>query len=411
MGFLDRFFSRKAATTSEDIWREIYGGKASKSGVTVTVESALQASVALACARAIANGLSSIPFKLMQESGDSVAPARDQKLYELMAMAPNEWQTSVGFFEQIAFHLVFCGNAYVFKNSVGGEVTELLPYPPGNVRTLADGWRLRYFVQLKDGAEIEIPAADMWHLRGPSWDGVKGMEGVALAREALGMSIAAEMHGSSTFANGVQLGGLLTTEQALNTEQRRMLRETWHDTHGGAGNAGKTAVMSHGMKFTASQASNIDSQWLEARRFQVEEICRAFGVWPIMAFYSDKATTYASASAMFDAHVKFTMLRWYRDIETSAAIHLLTPEQRASGLYFQFFPQGLMRANATERGEFYAALYNTGAINPNEIRKLEDMNPYPGGEKFRVPLNMADPNAPLAPQAQPGAQGNTNGTT
>ena len=140
-------------------------------------------------------------------------------------------------------------------------------------------------------------------------------------------------------------------------------------------------------------APNDQAQFLETRKFQVEEICRAFRVLPLMVGYADKTATYASAEQMFLAHVVHTLGPWCRRLETGIAKHLLTEEERREGLYAKFMLNGLLRGAAKDRAEFYARLYGIGALNPNEIRQLEDLNPYDGGARYRVPLNMTDPAA------------------
>jgi HK97 family phage portal protein len=152
--------------------------------------------------------------------------------------------------------------------------------------------------------------------------------------------------------------------------------------------------MSNGMKFSQMSSTNVDAQWLESRKYQVEEVCRVFGVMPIMVGYSDKAATYASAEQMFLAHVVYTLGPWHRRVEKSAAVSLLSEQERKDGHYFKFFTQALLRGAPKDRGEFYQTLYNVGALNPNEIRELEDRNPYDGGEIFRVQSSMVDPTKP-----------------
>lgn len=414
-GFVGRALAmvgiKSATMTSLDLYRQMIGDAASRAGVAVTHKTALEVAVVFACARAIAEGMSSIPFRLMRADGRNRLPATEHPLVELLGVAPNEYQTPVDFFDQIGLHLVLCGNAYVWANrDRRGVPTELLPLDPGKVRPDKD--KGVYTVQTDAGRSVDLPAAEVWHARGPSWNGWMGLDGVKLAREAIGLSIAQERHGAATFANGASIAGILTTEAALNPEQRKSLRDSWEQTHGGLVNAGKVAVMSNGMKFVPVASNNSDAQWLEGRAAQIEELCRFFRVLPIVIGHSDKATTYASAEAMFDAHVRLTMLPWYRRVEKSADRWLLSERDRKDGLYWKFFPAGLLRANAKDRGEFYRSLYGVGAISPNEIREFEDMNPYPGGDQYRVPLNMVDPNAPPEPQPDPtnDPQGNSDGT-
>lgn len=399
-------WSRKASVvyTSRDLLDELLAEASSRTGISVTAETSLQASVALACYVRIAEGMSSIPFRLMQRVDRERRPATEHPLHALFEWRPNEMQTAVEFWDTVGLHLAAEGNAYVWApRGVQGNILEMMPLPPKTVRTEYEFRRgMRYWTAV-NGAEVEIPARDMWHLRGPSWDAAKGLAGVQLAREAIGLALAGERHGATTFSNGARISGLLSTDQQLPDNVREKMREAWQKHYAGAENAGKTPVLSHGLKYTIMASNNIDAQWLEGRRFQVEEVCRAFGVLPIMVGYSDKTATYASAAAMFDAHVRYTMLPRYRRAEKSAEVHLLTERERADGYYCKFFPNALLRGNAGDRAAFYTAMTNIGAMSPNEVRDLEDMNPYEGGDEYRVPMNTEAPGQSPADEGNPDA--------
>lgn len=393
MSFWSRLTGRKSATSSWGLLRELLSGAGtSKAGTAVNWRTALECGVAVACARVIADGLAQVPFKVYRSlDGGGRREASDQRIYDLLSRAPNGWQTSYEFREQLALHLVFCSDAFAWINRVRGEIQELLPFEPQNVTVTRDGWDLRYAVRLADGSSQQIPAAEMWHLRGPSWNGWQGLQGVRMAREAIGLALATEEHGARLFSNGAMPGGVLSTDATLSDEQRKALRESWQATHGGGANAFKTAILWGGLKWNASAMESDKAQFIETRRFQVEEVCRAFRVMPIMVGYSDKAATYASAEQMFLAHVTHTLGPWYARIEQSADRALLTEAQRKQGLYTRFVVQGLMRGASAERAEYYTKLYQIGALNPNEIRELEERNPYAGGDEYRVPLNMQQP--------------------
>lgn len=404
MAFWRRWFAREAkAMTSADLAKEMLGAAGSRAGVMVTRDVALQCGVAFACARVIADGLSQVPFRLMRKSSEDRirVAATEHPLSELFDWQPNEWQTSTEFVEQIALHLAFCNNAYVWKNIALQRVGELLPLEPNRVRVRREATRIRYWYTPEGKTEIELPAHEVWHLRGPSWNGWQGLDAIRLAREAIGLSLAAESHGAASFSNGVNISGILTTEASLTKEQRAAMRESFMEVHGGTQNAGRVAMMSNGVKFVGMTANNVDSQWVESRKFQIEEICRYFRVMPIMLGYSDKTATYASAEQMFLAHVVHTLTPWYTRIEKSAAVNLLTAEERRTGYYFKFFTQALMRGAAKDRAEYYAKRFAVGSLSPNDIRELEDENPYEGGDQYRVPLNTVDPAA--EPQAESAA--------
>lgn len=407
MGFISRLFQRKSAgmpMSSEDLMSFLLMGGESRSGIHVTHMTALECTTALACARVIANGLAQVPFKVYRTDGRTRIAAMSHPLFALVDMAPNDYQTAFEFRQEIGMHMCLTGNAFVWLNRVGGRIVEMLPYQPGAVTVHRDAdWTVRYSIALRDGGRVDVPASDMWHLRWLAWDGVSGMDGVRLAREALGLAMATEQHGARLFRNGACPSGLLSTEANLNEEQVKRLRETWQAAHAGGDNAFKTAVMFGGMKFTPVTSPNDAAQFLETRRHQVEEVCRAFGVLPIMVGHYDKASTYASAEQMFLQHGVHTLGPWYACIEKSATRWLLTEDERRDGYYLRFNANGLMRGAARDRAEFYTKLYGVGALSPNDIRELEDMNPYDGGDEYRVPLNMAAPGE--EPQATEGNDG------
>ena len=218
-----------------------------------------------------------------------------------------------------------------------------------------------------------------------------------------GLALATEEHSARMFSNGAKVGGILSTDNILNKEQLEMLRNSWKDAQGGNANAFKTALLFGGLKYHPTAQKNDEAELLEQRRFQVEEICRFYRVMPIMVGAGDKTSTYASAEQMFIAHVTHTLMPWYRRIEDSADVHLLGLEAVRKGYYTKFNANGLLRGSVQARGAFYTQLYNIGVINPNEIRALEEMNPYDGGEKYRVPLNMVDPTDETDPAAPGGA--------
>lgn len=409
MGLLARMFDRKSATmTSATLSELIAQGGGTKAGVHVTAKQALQASTALACARVVALGMAQVPFKLYQEQGRKRLPAVDHPLYELLYLKPNDWQTSFDLRSQIGLHLMLCGQGFVWKNTVGGKIVELLPFEPGVVEVKREGWSLRYWVTMEGGQRQEIPASEMWHIRGPSWNGWQGLDVVRLAREAIGLSLAAEDHGSRMFANGLATPGVLHSDSVINPDQRTALRESIEKAQTGS-NKWRLLLTWGGLKYTPSAATNDQAQFLETRRFQVEEVCRALGVMPIMVYHSDKTATYASAEAMFKAHLVHTMGPWYTCLEQSSAVNLLTSRERADGFYPKFTVNALMHANAKDKGEYITKMFNVGALSPNEIRAMDELDPYEGGDTYRVPLNTEDPANP-DPKKEPSETPAEDGT-
>lgn len=384
-------WQKKSSLSPDDIWRELLSRSNSKSGIRINHRTILQLTTAQACARVIAEDIAQLPFKLYKDRQDSGSdPATDHPLYRLLKTKPNDWQTSFELREQISLHLVLTNNAYIWLNRARGRIDELLPLEPQQVQaTRTDGWHTTYRITLIGGEQFEIPKADIWHIRGPSWNGWSGLDGVRLMRESVGMALALEEHGNRMFSNGATVGGVLSTDQQLKPDQVQQLRESWETRQAGSANAYKTAVMWGGMKWSPMASNNDSAQFLETRRFQVEEVCRAFKVMPIMVGHSDKTTTYASAEQMFLAHLRNTMGPWLSRIEMSADCNLLTEKELAAGYHAKFQRNAYLASVSTDRAAFYNTMFNIGALSSNDVRALEDLNPVEGGDRYMTPLNMA----------------------
>lgn len=386
-GIFSSLFSsaRKSAAFREDFWPDFI--QRSRSGQVVTHDVALQATGVLSCTRVLCNGVSQVPFKLHQKIAEERKEARDHHLYDLLHRRPNEWQTSFEYRETITMHLVLAGNHYSFKNVVRGKLKELIPLEPGNVSvTRGTNGRLLYRVQGADGRQQEFPQETIWHIRGPSWNSWIGMDAVKLAREAIGLALATEGAHADLHANGAWASGTYSVDGTLDEDQHKKL-EGWIKKNIGGANRGAPLVLDHAAKWLQQSMSGVDAQHLETRRFQVEEVARAFGVIPMMIGHTDKTATYASAEQMFIAHVVHGLAPYYERIEQSADVNLLSDEDRKKGFYTKFNADGLMRGAAKDRGEYLYKVWSMGALNSNEVRELLDRNPYPEGNTYRVPSN------------------------
>jgi HK97 family phage portal protein len=409
------WISGERKMSSLDLFKEVYGGRSSRSGATVNAATALEVSTVLACCRVIANGVAQVPFRPYIDDGRIKKPAVDHALYKLLYRRPNRWQTSFEFRETIMFHVLLGYNAYVFVNRVGiaRKIVEMVAIEPGRVEPkLRDDQSLEYHVNNGKG-QVQVFGADaIWHIRGPSWNGWLGMDGLKLAREAIGLSITLEQGQAEFQKNGAQTSGVLSMKQKLSPERFQFL-SAWLDKHlPGGERFGKPLIADDEAKWLATSMSAVDQQLVESRKHQIEEICRAFGVMPIMVGHADKTATYASAEQMFLAHVVHTLSPWYKRLEESADIHLLTEEDLEAGYYTKFNPNALMRGAAKDRAEFYAkALGDTqkpGWMLRNEVRALEELDPVEGGDKFPELITAATATPPDEPPADPDGTGDDN---
>ena len=392
-----KFWQKKSVqnvTASSDLLREWLSQGSSSAGINVNYETALQASVSVACARVIAEGLAQIPLKVFRSNEDGgSSPARNHSLYRILHDSPNEWQTSYEWREMTALHLVFAGNAYSHINrGRNGEVVELLPLDPSDVTVEQKDFIVTYKI-IRNGQKVAIDSKNMLHLKGFSWNGFSGLDGINLAREAIGLSLATEKHGSKMFSNGATIPGVVSTDANLTKEQLDTLRESFNSSQQSLDNAWNILVLYGGLKYQTRASNNDEAQFLETRGFQVEEVCRHFRVMPIMVGHSDKTSTYASAEQMFLAHVVHTMGPWYARLEQAFNKQLLSKEDYKNGYYTKFVVNGLLRGSHADRASYYTQMFNIGALNPNEIRQMEEMNPYDMGGQYRVPMNTEEPGA------------------
>ncbi|MDP3650895.1 MAG: phage portal protein [Rhodoferax sp.] len=402
MGFLARAVAEQKSGGVYERWLQLLSqGAKSKAGPSVTLQSAFRVSAAFACMRAISTqGCAQVPFKLMQDYVQDGLPrkrtARDHAIYDLVTAKPNGWQTSFEFKETLTLHASL-GNAYAFKNIFRGKLLELILLDPGRVKPVQnEDWSITYKVTGKDGTSKEFSQDLIWHVRGPSWDGFMGLDTLNVAREALGLSIALEESHASLHANGVRPSGVYSVEGSLDTEQQKKL-VGWLKQEAAAG-VGTPMVLDRGAKWLSQAMTGVDAQHKETRDMQVEEVCRFFGILPVVIGYSGgKANTYASSEVMFDAHKVLGLNPWFERIQDSANINLLTDKERREGYYFKFFANGLLRASAKDRAEYYAKSLGSGGSpawhTQDEIRAFEDQDPM-GGDAAKLPPLINKPSTP-----------------
>lgn len=375
---------------SLDLWREIYGGRTSKAGKTVTVQTALDVATVMACARVIADGIAQVPLKLFQVSADGKqrTVARDHRSYGTLATMPNEWQTSYRYRETMGLHLVLCGNHFAYKNVVRGAVVELLPFEPGQVTVKRDNRVLTYEVRAESGAVQVFPASAIFHVRGPSWNSWMGLEAVHLARDAIGLSMAIDEQQAGFYARGAQVQGVLSVDGKLTDDQYKKLRGWIDKEHASSENSFRPMILDNAAKWLQTTMNASDAQTLEQRKYQVEEMCRAFRVMPIMVGHSDKAATYASAEQMFLAHVVHTLSPWYTRIEQEIDCYILTDADRKAGIYSKFVEEGLLRGAMKDTADYLQRMTAGGIMTRNEARAKLDMNPLNGLDEPLTPVNM-----------------------
>jgi len=392
-GAIARGLERKSAQVLDQL-PDFLMGPASKTGISVTWSIALQVTAMFACCRVVAEGIAQTRCRLLQprRDGKGNEAAVKHPLFKLLYRKPNKWQSAFEFWETLVFHVMLVGNAYVFLNRVGnGEIYELLIIEPQHVLvTRRPDHSLFYTITMPHGGgQVTLEGDAIWHLRGPSWNGWMGMETVRLAREALGLSLALEEAHSALHKNGAQPSGTYSVDGKLTDKQYEDLTK-WLKKFA-ASDKSVPLILDSGAKWLAQQMTGVDAQHVETRRLQIEEVCRAARVIPLMIGQSDKTATYASVEQLLVAHVVHTLHPWAERIEQSGGAFMLSDADQDAGLELQFNLTNLMRGDFKSRQEGLQIQRRNGVINANGWLEIEGMNPRtdPGGEQYIVEANMA----------------------
>ena len=398
MGILSGLFhSRDKPTnaTSGSSYRFLLGG--STSGKAVTERSAMQMTAVYSCVRILAEAIAGLPLHLYTYKDDGgKEKAIGHPLYLLLHDEPNPEMSSFVFRETLMTHLLLWGNAYaqIIRNGKG-EVVALYPLMPNRMTVDRDSsGQLFYSYQMnntdaptmKTGTVILKPS-DVLHIPGLGFDGLVGYSPIAMAKNAIGLAIATEEYGAKFFANGATPGGLLEYPGTVKDPDR--VRESWNKGFSGSQNAGKVAILEEGMKYTPISIAPEQAQFLETRKFQINEIARIFRVPPHMVGDLEKSS-FSNIEQQSLEFVKYTLDPWVVRWEQSLSRALFTPEEKKR-YFFKFNVEGLLRGDYQSRMNGYATARQNGWMSANDIRELENLDRIPaedGGDLYLINGNM-----------------------
>ena len=368
----------------------------STAGKVVTERSAMQMTAVYSCVRILAEAIAGLPLHLYRYTDDGgKEKAVDHPLYALLHDEPNPEMSSFVFRETLMTHLLLWGNAYaqIIRNGKG-EVVALYPLMPNKMTVDRDEQgHLFYSYQrsndeaLKDNGTVILLPSDVLHIPGLGFDGLVGYSPIAMAKNAIGLAIATEEYGAKFFANGAAPSGVLEHPGTIKDPSR--VRDAWQSQFGGSSNSGKVAVLEEGMKYTPISISPEQAQFLETRKFQINEIARIFRVPPHMVGDLEKSS-FSNIEQQSLEFVKYTLDPWVIRWEQSIRRTLLTPEEK-SQYYVSFNVEGLLRGDYQSRMNGYATARQNGWMSANDIRELENLDrnpPEEGGDLYLINGNM-----------------------
>ena len=389
---------RKAAQLTYDQIADLLdgGGAYRVAGLTVNTKTALQVATVLACVRAIADGCATPKLNIYREAKEKRRElATNIPEFRLLARRPNEWQTSFEWRRMMTLHAALHGAGLSIK--VRGEnrrVRELIPVAPGywQVERLSR-YELLYTCRDELGTIGQFGPEDVFLLPNVQWEWVRSLSALSLARSSIGLAMASERSHAAFHENGVRPSGVYSVEGGLSPEQHERLQKHLVKHQSGVDKTGLPLVLDRAAKWVSTRMTGADAQHVETRRLQVEEICRAFGVFPIMIGHSDKAATFASSEAFFAAHVKHTLAPWH-EAWTQRIDEMLL--DGAGPLWAEFDTRYLIAGSMKDRAVWARTMGEMGIYTRNELRDEEGKDPLPGLDEPLTPLNMSGGGEPPA---------------
>ena len=398
MGFFSGLFrsrDKPQNRTTGSAYSFFFGGSAA--GKRVNERSAMQMTAVYSCVRILAEAVAGLPLHLYRYKEDGgKEKALDHPLYLLLHDEPNPEMSSFVFRETLMTHLLLWGNAYaqIIRNG-RGEVMALYPLMPDRMAVDRDDKGQLYYeyttsaddAPISKGSIVRLKPSDVLHIPGLGFDGLVGYSPIAMAKNAIGLAIATEEYGSKFFANGAQPSGVLEHPGTIKDPQR--VRDSWMSQFGGSANSNKIAVLEEGLKYTPISISPEQAQFLETRKFQINEIARIFRVPPHMVGDLEKSS-FSNIEQQSLEFVKYTLEPWLVRWEQSIQRTLFSADEKKR-YFVRFNVEGLLRGDYASRMNGYAVGRQNGWMSANDIRELENLDRIPaeeGGELYLINGNM-----------------------
>jgi len=389
---ISRLFRSKPPT--DDYWYTPFAPSTS-AGVKVSEATAIKYLTVYACVSLIAGDVARLPLILYRRlPGGGKERVTDHPLYDILHTAPNPETTSYHYRESALAHDLLWGNHYaqIERNRLG-KIMALWQMPnPGGVEVDRDS-RGEIVYKWKDANNVEQTAGrrEMFHVPGLSFNGLVGFSMIGIAREAIGMGLAAESFGNRYFGEGTHPSGVMILppeSQITDAETQKRYIAMMKSQYAGLGKSHGMMVLFNGEKYQPLTIPLDDAQFLETRDHQKVEICGMYHVPPHKIALHGQNSNYNNLEQENSSYVDSCLMHWLVRWEQCISHQLLTPEERRGGLFAEFLVDGLLRGDSQARSEFYSRMLQSGAISPNEIREKENLNPVDGGDEYFIQLNM-----------------------
>lgn len=383
---------------------DILGGWRSKTGVSVSEKTAHKFIAVYRAISLISGAIGSMGLRAFNDDAQRT-PFRSRLLDE-----PHPEMTEIEWISVIMWHELSWGNTYLdLGRTSSGLITMFDPLPPGRVtpqrvpRDATNPWGKRFKVRTDKGEDVYYTPYDILHIPGPGYDGLKGLSPIGAAREGIAVGLAAEEYAARLWGSGSLMSGFLSTDQVIEERDAKRIKKRWQERVSGLDNAHEIAILDSGAKFQQLSFPPEDAQFIESRRFQVEEVGRLFGVPLNMLMEHTKDTSWGTGIEQQTlAFAIYTLLPWITRVEQRLSRAALPP-----GVKAEFDMDRLLRADAKSRAETHKTRLESGQETFTEARADERKPPLVGGDRTMIPSNMTliEPDGSLIPG---GAGGSSN---
>ncbi len=364
-------------------------GETTAAGVAINQRNSLREEAVWACVQAISQDVASMPLITYRRLERGKERATNHSLYRLLHDEPNPHMTAYQLRNTEQGHVLLWGNAYTnVQRDADGNVVALWPLRPDSMDppVLSEAGTLLYLYHLPSGEPRALTQSDVFHLRGLSMDGLVGLSAISEHRQALALSLATLEFGTRFFGNDSRPGGILQAKTRLSKEASDRMKKSWEEAHQGLTNAHRVAVLEEGVEWKQVGIPPEDSQFLETRLFQIQSVARIFRIPPHKIGELSRAT-FSNIESQAIEYVRDCLRPWLTNWEQQINKDLLLPSEK--GRYFAEHKMDvLLRGETSARFAAYQLAIQNGVMSPNEVRELENMNPFPGGDTHLQQLNM-----------------------
>lgn len=369
----------------------------SATGRPLSDDAVLRLSAAMACVRLLSQVIATLPLGVFERLGDGARQeARGHWAYELLHNEPNAYMTAADFWQVMVAWMMLRGNGYAEKLRIGGRIVALNPLAASMVscRKLPNGEP--EYTYTESGKRRVISRADMWHIPAFTLDGIFGLSPIRYGSGVFSGAMAADDASRSIFESGMSAAGVITMppDMWLDEGERKKLVDSMNDFRAGGARRNQAFVLEGGMQYAQLSINPEDAQMLESRMFNIEEICRWFGIDPSLIGHGQKVSNYGTGLEEKNlGFLAYCLTPWLRKIEQSIRKNLFTPAEKLKN-FAEFNVAGLLRGNALARAEYYARMVNNGLMTSDEVRRAENLPPMGGNaealrvQSAMVPLNM-----------------------